>query len=463
MRISRLVCAAALALAAGCSSKNTTTAPKIHTVNTYAPNANARILSQATFGSSTGHSSVWELVPDGSNGLYFYGGLENLYVVGQLGASGGLVRFSNTGGPEPRGIVSLSATAAEPNGFIAAAAHDTDNDGSSEVGHVYLYTSAGDRSSHVVLASDSSDVWLSCIAAVSDSLYVVAGGERTPHRLNPYIATVALTPAGQLEVRQSAVVTQLAGEIRDVVVNPAEPVGPTLGIYVSTMRVDQGGTWVPTVHRITLGFPSLTPCTVDWSQPISPTGAHSGCVQDLCLYADRLYLAGYADDPAAKPASESGAQWHSGIAASLTLSGNVEWSEALRLTSGAEELYQVVPAPGALYMVGMCAAYQMTSTKELYGYGWITSLDPSTGTPLRNLTLGGDTYQSGINSATAVGGKLRCGGWTRCAIAYGPSLGWVCDVDVSSLVPDSPGAAPLHAADGRREPPAPNSRVSAGR
>jgi len=400
-------------------------------VNPVKPNANARIQMQSLIGNQASWSSIYEMRPAGPSGCGFRGWLDGHGVIGGLGASGNVQWYARL--PYTlRQVVPLSATCSAPNGMLVVGKHDTDGDGASELGYAWLFTSSGSMAQTELFSSDSSDVWVNGVAVISDSAFVVVGGERTAARANPLVATIALTDDGRLAKRSCLVLTTMSNcMFTDVVLDPAGPSGGALTL-IAASSVDIGTNGAIKVHRITVEYPGLTSATLDWSREIAGAGP-SCATTDLLISGDRLYVSGDTDDAAKSPPS-SGGYWRSGLAARLTFAGDLVWSSVVRLSDRSDRFDFVVPVHDEVYFMGDGASFMKSNTKEILGYGWIAKLAPATGELLANLTFGDDTYASGFNSGFYDGGRMYCGGTTHYEISGESYQGWFCGIDVSGTM-----------------------------
>jgi hypothetical protein len=447
-------------LLAGCAADSPTQPEPspTPTVNAVKPNANARILSQATFGDPAKWSSLYELSTPYGSGCGFRGQLDGYTVVGHLGSSGNL-QWSARLPYTLRQVWPLSPLCSVPGGMLVVGKHDTDGDGLSELGYGWLYSALGSMTDVETFSSDSSDVWVNAVATVSDTLFVVVGGERTPSRTNPLIATLALTESGDLVKRSQTVLTSMTnGMFTKIALDPAGPGGGHLALFVVS-SVDVGEDHSIRVHKITVEYPSLASATLDWSQEIA--GAGPSCwANDLAISGDHVYVCGGTDD-ATKTPPAAGGHWRSGLAARLTVSGEIDWGRTVRLSDRSEEFDVVVPTPDGVLFVGDGVRYVIVESKEVFGYGWIARLAPATGDVLASLTFGDEAFQSGFNAGFYEGGKLYCGGWTHEEMEGGTYRAWFCAIDASTgpaaaapaRLQGAPTSVRMGDPGGRRSPP----------
>jgi hypothetical protein len=436
----------------GCAKHTTAPAPSSN-VNPDPPNANARIQVQSTFGDPAKWSAIYDMTAPTAVGPAFHGWHDDEAIVGRLGASGSL-QWSARLPYILMGIVSLSHSAPVPDGVLVVGKDDTDGDGLSEVGYAWLLSASGTMKDVETFATDTSDVWINGVAAVSDSEFVVVGGERTTIRSNPYLALLVVTADGHLERRSQLVVTSMSNRLlSEVAIDPAGPSGGSLGLFVAS-GVDVGVDQAISLQRIAVDYPTLSSATVAWSREIA--GAGPSCwVNDLKLFGDRILVCGGTQD-GTKSQPGNGGYWDSGVAAALTLTGDVVWSKFLRATEHSDELFTIVPTQTTWFFAGDCARFTVGETHEVFGYGWIEKLGTATGDELGLLMVGNATYASGFGTAYEQGGRLYCGGWTQNEFDGGGNRAWFAGIDVSGT--PAPALAAVQHATGpigaARQPPA---------
>jgi hypothetical protein len=220
-----------------------------------------------------------------------------------------------------------------------------------------------------------------------------------------------------------------------VVVDPAGPSGGRLTLFLTT-SVDVGVNAALSLHRVSVAYPSLLDPTLEWTRQV-PGAGPSCSANDLGISGDGLYVCGGTDDATKSPPANGG-HWRSGMAARLSLAGDLVWSRIVRLSDRSEDLDVVVAMSDAVGFVGNGVRYMLSESKDLFGYGWITKLSPVTGDVLADFTFGDEGCQTVFNTAHFEAGRMRCGGWTRGEVQGGPNQAWYCEIDVSG----TPGPAP---------------------
>ena len=359
------------------------------------------------------------------------------------------------------GILSLSHSAPVPDGVLVVGKDDTDGDGLSNVGYAWLLSASGTMKDIETFASDTSDVWINGVAAVSDSEFVVVGGERTTIRSNPYLALLVVTADGHLERRSQLVVTSMSNRLlSEVAIDPAGPSGGSLGLFVAS-GVDVGVDQAISLQRIAVDYPTL----------VRHRGVES---RDR---GSRSFVLGQRSQALRRP--DPGLRRHAGwnqvsagerrllglgVAAALTLTGDVVWSKFLRATEHSDELFTIVPTQTTWFFAGDCARFTVGETHEVFGYGWVEKLGPATGDELGLLMVGNATYASGFGTAYEQGGRLYCGGWTQNEFDGGGNRAWFAGIDVSGT-PAPALAAVQHATGpiGAARPKPPADRLPRGR
>jgi len=422
----------AICLAAGCTEEKVAAPEDEEYVNPDKPNANSLILAQNTFGDSGSGSTIWSWKTDGVGGYYFIGKKNSRYGVGQVSATGDLAWFTRTN-YEPRNICALSASAKVPNGLLVVGAYDNDSDGEIDVGYVSLFGSSGSLLSQVLCASDTSNCLLNSIASISDSTFLVVGAEQTPSRKEPLVATIVLTSAGQIEKSHQAVINTIEDSFfGSVVMNPTELLDPELSFYVLSGRKSDANIRSLEVHKVSAALPTLSPWTVDWTKEIvvTPGMSMQTSTGSMRLFQGHLYCVGYTDDPDKEPAPSDSTYWKSGVAASLSLTGELRWLIPVPLTQHSDMFYGCVPTQEGLYTVGVAARFYRSD--QYFGYGWISKIALDTGDVVSNMTFGLDSGRSGFNDAVVSGSGICCGGWTRRQDSGSGYLGWFCEIDISN-------------------------------
>ena len=435
-------------LLTGCGkSSSKPTAPAMPEVNTDPANANARILAQQIFGDSDKKSQVRQLAAGDGLSDWFLGELNGSSVVGRLNATGTVA--SHTGLIyRPLDIETLSASSPVPGGAIIVGAYDTDADNQDEVGFVTLVDGLGVVVSEQGVASTSSDVWFTAIAPLSDSVFVVVGGERTPSRTNPLVALFALTPSGALEKRQQAVLSSISGRTAyDVATDPADALAPSRRIYVVTELNPAGSaTSNVVVYGMDIDPATLAPSSLAWNQTMTGKGIGTS-ERDVRVFGGALYLVGSAGDPD-KGTPSNGGHWDSGLVARLSPTGTIEWEKVIKLTSHSERLKWAVPTANAVIALGEAANYFNTTSDDVFGYGWVARLAPADGALLSSFTFGDAGFSSGFISGYLTGSGLHVGGWSQQETNGGPFRAWWSAVDLNAVASMAPGPQPERARPG---------------
>ena len=430
---------------AGCSKKTTAPKPAAEQVNTYMPNANARITSQTIFGDADKRTYLGYLQRADDASLGFQGIYNSSSGVGVLNA-GGSLRWFQAGTTGSVNVSTLPGNAIVPNGLVAVGGHDTDGDGKLDVGYASLYSSAGSLLSQVPVTSDSSDVWFYRVVPVADSTFIACGGERRSGVEHPLVALLHLRAPGVIERGRTVTLQGITGYFNDVATLPSPPGELS---FAATSRSGASGSFggSGSIHRLRAPWPGFDPVAVEWSREVVPPTGLWVLFQHLKEAGGNLYVAGIVNDNR-KPPSSGGGVWTSGLAASYTGSGDLRWVTTDSLTQNDEGFYDIAIGPDAVYAVGVAAYYVSGSDpNEAFGYGLISKLDLNTGRVIANFTLGQDRYHSLFTTATWTASGLICGGWTERELSGGPYRGWLTTVDVSGTVP-----APVAARRGVSDP-----------
>jgi len=435
----------AFSLFSGCSD---TTEPEPEPdpedlVNPDKPNSNVRIVSEAVIGDAGKWSTLWEVDNHEADGYLFRGGYNNYYGVGRLTGVGDVPWFYRTG-YSPGDVCALSQTSVVPNGVLTIGPQDTDGDGENELGYISLVSPSGSLLDQLVYSADTADVRVNSIVHVADSTFLATGGVRVLAVEYPFVATVALNSAGQLEKRQQSVIHTLPGRyFSRPVLDPSLPVGSEWSFFVASRS--PAGAYA--VHKVTVAWPSLTPVTIEWSRDITVVGALNPWMYALRFFDGDLYWVGGADDPAKEPRPTGGGYWDSAVAGSITSTGQPRWATLVKTTGHTEGFYQFVANAGSIYAMGSCAEFDQKG--QDFGYGWICQMTTTTGSVVSSMTFGNPGYSSGFNDGILDGSTIHCVGWTRGEVG-GVYQGWFCEVDISSAFFGGLSAAParVEASDG---------------
>jgi len=289
-------------------------------------------------------------------------------------------------------------------------AFDGNGDGFSETGYATLVTEAGSVVNQVTYASDSSNVWINDIAPLSDSVFVLVGGEYTASRDNPLVALLALTASGTLEKRQQTVISSIPGRHAvDVATDPGDALAPIRRIYLATRA--NSGTNTITVHGVDITASTLTPWRLAWSQTLTGKGVGTW-ERDMRVSGDALYVAGSASDPD-KGTLSGGAYWDSGLGARLSLVGDIIWTKVVTATGHGDNFWAVEPTANAIIAIGEAAYYYKEKSKNTFGYGWVARFAPADGGALSSFTFGEQSYASAFYGGHLAGSTLQVGGYSQ--------------------------------------------------
>jgi hypothetical protein len=402
--------------------------PKPPGVNSDQPNANARIVSQQTFGAADKVSAIWCLESADGISQWFLGEVDGRWGVGRLDPAGSLAWHSSLdyGATD---LAALSSSSPMPGGAIVVGIVDSDGNGWTDAGSVTLITPTGGIASRQLYASDTSTVALQAIAPLSDTLFVVVGREHRPSGTYPLVALLALTDADTLAKRQQEVIASLSGQGGlDVATDPGDALAPIRRIYLSTGIVT--GYSTITLRGMDISASTMAPWSLAWSRTVPGKGSIA-IARDLRVLDGALYIAGWTNDPD-KGVPSGGGFWSSGLVARLSLAGDIVWSKVLGVTGHSEEFRAIEPTAAAVVAIGQAACYQNTPSTELFGYGWVARLGPADGGTLSSFTFGDSGHDSELYGGYFAGSALRVGGSTQKEVSGGPSRAWWCALNVNS-------------------------------
>jgi hypothetical protein len=238
--------------------------------------------------------------------------------------------------------------------------------------------------------------------------------------------SVNLKSPGTLEAGPTATLTSLSGqfiEMDQVSVSPAEVV-----LAVASRNGDDRN-----LHVIHVPWPAFDPITVEWTRTIVPPCGPWVALWGLEESGGNLYLAGSARD-STRPADGNGNRWASGVAASYTNAGDLRWIKTINVSKYADQLFGLSVGPTAVYATGN-AAFFFHNTTDVFGYGFVSKIDPNDGHVIASFTVGDENYSSGFYDAAWTGSAMICGGWTLDDQSSGPYRGWLVTLDVSGTSP----------------------------
>lgn len=188
------------------------------------------------------------------------------------------------------------------------------------------------------------------------------------------------------------------------------------------------------VHAVRVAWPSFGTITTEWNQEIVTSPGRRSVVtsgNSLSLFDGNVYVVGYGDVDK-EPSPSGGGYWQSGLAASLTPSGNVRWVTLVALTAHGEYLHGLFVTPDGVYGVGRGAEYQTVSGLNAFGYAWMCKIALDTGEVASNMLFGNDSYQSAFFDVFVTGTTAYCVGNTQQVVPGGVTKSWWVEVDVSS-------------------------------
>lgn len=230
------------------------------------------------------------------------------------------------------------------------------------MGYAALYSSAGNLLSQILVASDTSAVWLLGFAPVGDSTFIACGGERRAGIEHPLLALLHLKASGILERGRTVILRDQIGHFGRVVTLPSSPVDL---VFAATFV---NGT-SRSIDGLRAPWPGFDPVTVEWSHEIVSAVGPWVTLPGLEQAGGNLYVAGTVNDNR-KPATSGGRAMDSGLAASYTGSGDLRWLSIVSLTQHSEGFYGIAVGPDAVYGVGQGAEYAVESNG--FGYGLIS-------------------------------------------------------------------------------------------
>ncbi|MDH3214985.1 MAG: hypothetical protein OEN01_01685, partial [Candidatus Krumholzibacteria bacterium] len=281
-------------------------------------------------------SILRQLEADGSGGFYFCGILDSATVVGRLDGVGQPVWLSQTA----YSVRDLEVVLPTSDHLLVVGGQDVDGDRLSDVGFVSLYSESGTRRDQLLYDSDSSQVWWNSFASLSDSTFLIVGGERTANMVTPFITTVTLRPNGTLEKGDHKALASLPGRFFDNAVTDGAGLvaGPDIVFYALS---DNGGiTPIPTisVHKVSAAS-GVTSAGIEWSQSIVTgpgLGTFAGPGEYLALLDQNLYITGWTDCLKNRVPTDIG-YWRDGLVASVATDGTLRWVTEVEVTMHNEQ------------------------------------------------------------------------------------------------------------------------------
>jgi hypothetical protein len=321
----------------------------------------------------------------------------------------------------------MRGTSVVPNGVIVFGKHSTDTDLDSEQGDVSIYGATGDLLGHLVLSSDSSDVFVNAAVPLTDSTFLAVGGERIDGVEWPWLVQIIVRAGGVLVRGADAVLRlQMPGRyLTEVAALP--PTGGEIHLFtISTSDAD-----LDRVDGLRITEGTIAPVAVDWNRDVAPPHGGQVVLSAIAASGSEVYAAGFADDDR-KGTTSGGGFWTSALMVSFTTAGDPRWQTTVGLTAHDELL------PGRPHRHRRDLRHRNVrlvpySARDQFGYGLLTKLDPATGATQGNQTFGSDRYQSEFETALLKDTNVLTGGWTAYEVRAGPSQGWLAEVKPAAL------------------------------
>ena len=398
-------------------------------VNPDKANANSMVTAEKIVGSADKRTSLWDIVPAGPGEYYFEGPYNSSTGVGALGVGNSPQWFVSTV-YSPGQIFSLAASSPVSRGLLQIGTRDTDGDGNAEQSCVSVYNLQGGLASQLFYASDSSDIRFNSIDALSDSLFLVAGSERSNSGKYPLLATIVLTPTGALEKRQQIMISAMTKRNFNIIAVDKSSILPTQVSFFALVPVSGSTEGATEIQKITVGLPSLSPRTSDWVTPLVTNSGAKAAWAAMRTYSNAIYLVGNVEDPSKTPAPSGGGYWTSGLVACFNLEGEKLWEKDVSVSKHADTFSDLVAGAERLYAVGHAAAYKDVDSGHSLGYALATEIDLATGDVIRSMTFGWDFDYSGVNGATISGSTISCAGFAHEETGE-TFVGWYFEIDVS--------------------------------
>lgn len=166
-----------------------------------------------------------------------------------------------------------------------------------------------------------------------------------------------------------------------------------------------------------------------WKTDLNPANGSANQINRnaLKVAGTRIYVAGKADS-GKTPAPAGGGAWSVGTASCLDLSGGVVWSRTYSASGHDDDFSNCALVGNNLVCVGGAAGFLAVDNNREFGLGWVAFLDPATGNPKAQYTLGSVDMASGISTLVDTGdGRLKLLGHTGWQTKDGGYQGWFVD------------------------------------
>jgi len=369
------------------------------------------------------------MIEDNVAGYYFIGRNDSEPGIGRLDSDGSLQWFKKTVFvPQD-----LHAAIVVTEGVMSVGGHDSDSDGEEDHGYISLYHPDGHLINNEVFSDDAGEVWLRSLALLSDTVLVAVGGIEISAEIYPFVTLVDVTDAGELVERARATISGLPGVcFQNVATDLSVP--PQNGDVTVFLSGGRGGD-APniTVHAIVFPADNLDQIDIKWTQDIRAypgvyTGTYSG--NTMSLLGENLYLVGETDDDKT-PGPASGGSWVSGLAASVSKSGQVNWIEVVSLSQTSDTFNGLFVTEDALYAVGEYSHFYNIPSQRDFGLGWLSKIRLETGEVISNMSFGNVRYDARFYTAWVRGTSAYCAGWTVDGVDNAGYRCWFAEVDLS--------------------------------
>jgi hypothetical protein len=209
--------------------------------------------------------------------------------------------------------------------------------------------------------------------------------------------------------------------------DPGDALAARRRLYLSTIASSSSsGTQSITLHGVDIDAFTLTPWSLAWPRSLGGKGVGTK-LHDMRVADGALYVAGSANDPD-KGSPIGGVYWTSGLAARLSLTGDLVWTRVTGATGHSDMFWGLGPTPDAVLAIGQAAAYIGTSG-HAFGYGWIARLGLADGGTRSSLMFGDPGFGSAFCAGAGQSSALQVGGWTEHRAPDGSYRAWSCVVD----------------------------------
>jgi hypothetical protein len=399
---------------AGCSRDGSLTL-----VELLPPSGNDIIISETVLGSENSKSWFDQVVLDGADGYYFCGVMDDKEVVGRISYNGD-VMWQRDVGLYPRSILKTAFQSGSLENALITQTQPGGIHGDNRV--VTIFSPSGDRLLEYQLESQGAGSWWNDIALVDATgethEYMAVGGVKQGGRNRPY-AIVFMVSADSISVVSDSVYADDVGFTFAAISDKEN--SPDNFYYTVINEWRDGSVWDAAIIALDREL------SVNWRTPVTVSGLNRPWIRDVTSDGGHAYAVGSALTPGEERVREIA------ISIALSGSGDVLWTEKTSLAFPHNEYWSCTFDGTNVFAVGKAPYYSVKPTRRTYGYGWVSKIDPLSGSVLSNTTVGISDGQSGFYSAVIDNNIISCVGVTNSYVTGYSLQAWMVTFELADL------------------------------